>query len=98
MDERSGTDGRSRPQAEATRSEGDEQGSSQSAAAGTETQEVTAVLYDAQEYMIAGLDNQAEWWEHPGDACHLYRRPEMALLYDSLGVRCPHAGAREEVT
>ena len=59
---------------------------------------MTAVLYDAQEYMIAGLDNQAEWWEHPGDACHLYRRPEMALLYDSLGVRCPHAGAREEVT
>lgn len=25
-------------------------------------------LYDAREYLIAGLANQAEWWEHLGDA------------------------------
>jgi hypothetical protein len=25
-------------------------------------------LYDAREYLIAGLENQAEWWEHLGDA------------------------------
>lgn len=25
-------------------------------------------LYDAAEYLVAGLDNQAEWWEHLGDA------------------------------
>ena len=27
-----------------------------------------AALYDAQEYLVAGLENQAEWWEHLGDA------------------------------
>jgi hypothetical protein len=25
-------------------------------------------LFDANEYLIAGLENQAEWWEHLGDA------------------------------
>jgi hypothetical protein len=24
--------------------------------------------YDAREYLVAGVENQAEWWEHLGDA------------------------------
>ena len=27
-----------------------------------------SVLYDAQEYLVAGAANHAEWWEHLGDA------------------------------
>ena len=33
----------------------------------------TDAIYDAGEYLVAGLDNQAEWWEHLGDAHRDYR-------------------------
>ena len=39
-------------------------------------------LYDAGEYLIAGLDNQAEWWEHLGDAHRDYAA--LARAVESL--------------
>jgi hypothetical protein len=40
----------------------------------TDDHVAASILYDAQEYLIAGLDNQAEWWEHLGDAHRDYAK------------------------
>lgn len=41
-------------------------------------------LYDANEYLIAGLANQSEWWEHLGDAHRDYAA--LARAVKSLGL------------
>lgn len=47
--------------------------------------EYKQALYDAQEYLIAGLENQAEWWEHLGDAHKDYAElARAAVLLSAL--------------
>lgn len=49
-------------------------------------------LYDAGEYLIAGLENQAEWWEHLGDA----HRDYAALARAAGALQAALAACRKE--
>lgn len=49
-------------------------------------------LYDAGEYLIAGLENQAEWWEHLGDA----HRDYAALARAAESLQAELAACRKE--
>ena len=42
-----------------------------------------SAIYDANEYLIAGLENQAEWWEHLGDA----HRDYAALAREAVALQ-----------
>lgn len=54
-----------------------------------------AALYDAGEYLIAGLDNQAEWWEHLGDAHRDYAALARAAKSLEVALEAANQALRE---